>query len=188
MSYKKQLYNDSKYIIEKIKQIKSAYHYDVLTILNKYDIKHSKNKNGFFFDLSDISPVIVDEINEFLKSCDVRESLFANSYDEDTEPYLNNPDSALTNLNKDNNVMLTQINKISIPSPLCLREECKQIVETISDLSKSNIESILAQVEKDKTMNSKKYSINKFTVAKKKYGKQVINDTKRNDYRLEYEY
>lgn len=50
-------------------------HIEVFKILKKYNIDYSENSNGIFFNLTEISPNILTEIQDFIHYIEVQESM-----------------------------------------------------------------------------------------------------------------
>lgn len=65
--------------LEKLKQdierLNSAKHIELLDILKQNNIEYSENKNGIFFNLSELSPSVIKKIYDFTNYLKQQEDL-----------------------------------------------------------------------------------------------------------------
>jgi hypothetical protein len=156
-------YNNVKSLIDKIDKMDYSYHSDVFNILRKYQLKYSKNNNGFFFDFQNLEDNIIDELTT----------------------YITNIENCVKISQEDTNTILPENASIS-PSPKdntvtkhSLSEECIDVLKTLNDKmdNKLDVNPLLYIIDKDKQVTRRTTS-NKFTIAKKKYSKPIIVEIK----------
>ena len=63
------LRNLKRYLFEQINSLNTVEHEEILKIIRKRNVNVSRNKNGFFFNLSTIDDVIIKEISDFVEYC-----------------------------------------------------------------------------------------------------------------------
>ena len=65
--------------LEKLKQdiecLSKAKHIELLRILKENNIEYSENKNGIFFNLSELSPLVIKKIYDFTNYLNQQEEL-----------------------------------------------------------------------------------------------------------------
>jgi hypothetical protein len=160
-------YLNIKGLLDKIKQLDEKYHHDIYTILLKHDLKYSSNKNGIFFDLEFITKDVVNEVNEYINLIDEIEGGMSIK-DKATDKLLHQAGCE---------AKLTQT--CSDERRYNLQDECNDILNTLKEPDDNiDVSLVLTQMEKDKFNITKKTNVNKFTIAKKKYSKPVINECK----------
>lgn len=139
-------------------------------VLKKHNLAHSKNQNGLFFNMNDIPIDIVREMSNYLK-------LLCETENNNNQELLHNigeRDTEFENTTLFVNNTLNINNRQNVNN----HEECEKVIQsTISDVDSWDVKTILATLEKDKT-NHRKISQNKFLMAKKKFSKQFIADTR----------
>ena len=171
---------NTKELVNLLKQIDRKLQYDIFIILKKYDIQYTRNNNGIFFNLENIDENILDEIYRYLEFS----TLHTNTIQQNTYVQL---DSIGKNDNEvDNRLIITnEIEEYTDKTKKCtsktLYDECEYIVKNVLNDNKTKVIRILHDIEKEKSCISKKTAINKFSVAKKKYAKQVITVNEHHD-------
>jgi hypothetical protein len=174
---------NTKDLVSLLKQVDSKYHYDIFIILKKYDIKYTRNSNGIFFNMDQIDQSILDEVYNYLNMStlysknnsnltQISHSSISESRDIDMiEQY------KFKNKNE-NREHEDKVKKVTSKS---LNEECENIVKNVINDDTLKVSKILNDIEKDKSYIHKKTAVNKFSVAKKKYAKQVITTTEQHE-------
>ena len=173
-------YYKIKTIIDRVNSLDCFHHTDIYNILKKYNLKFSKNNNGFFFDFESVSDEAIEELFQYFEVNEQRKNATTNICNEiyeaeDLSESNNNEKNENNNNVKDTTKALKEAKKNS--SFL----ECVSMIDHIilPTESKPNVSTIWSQIDKDKTYIVKKNSLNKFNVAKKKFSKQFCIDTKR---------
>ena len=174
---------NTKELVNLLKQVDSKYHYDVFIILKKYDIKYTRNNNGIFFNMDQIDERILDEVYNYLNMS----ALYSNKKIDLTQK----SHTSISDLcdidmierckleNKDQNIEHEE--KMKALTSKSLNDECENIVKNVINDDTLKVSKILHDIEKDKSYIHKKTAVNKFSVAKKKYAKQVITTTDHNE-------
>jgi len=161
-----------KQLFEKITNLSKTEHEEIFKIVKKNaEINFSKNKNGVFFNLSDISDSMYEELDNFVTYC-INNKKNLDDYDKKiNECKINNNYNNIINAN---NLDFNLQENILIEKMLL--EDWNNI---ISD-SKS-IQRVTSYVEKlmnDRDKILKKKTNVKFNNAKKKFAKKTYNDKK----------
>lgn len=175
---------NTKELVNLLKQIDSKYHYDVFIILKKYDIKYTRNSNGIFFNMDQIDQSILEDVYNYLNMSALysknnsnltqisHTSSISDSRDIDMiEQY--KPESE-----DENREYGEKVKKVTSKT---LNDECENIVKNVINDDTLKVSKILNDIEKDKSCIQKKTAVNKFSVAKKKYAKQVITTTEQHE-------
>ena len=58
---------DKKQILSEIDKMSKENHEDIYNVIKKYDIKHTKNNNGIFINLSDVNEDCLNELIKYIK-------------------------------------------------------------------------------------------------------------------------
>ena len=125
---------------------------------------YSKNSNGFFFDFQNLDKNVVKDISDFIASLQTN---LNNATDcDDTTPINDSVDNP-----KDTTDQSDKLSKTS------LSEECLQTVLQLNVPEQVPIGSLMSTLERDRVV-TKRTTSNRFTLAKKKYSKQVATDIK----------
>jgi hypothetical protein len=150
-----------KYLFEKIGTLGKMEHDEIFKIIMD-KTTYSKNKNGIFFNLSNLDPLVIDEIDKFVKYCI--------SNKQDLDDYAKKINDCKIN-NNYNNIMGDQLEKEEINIKDNLLEDWNEILNESKSMQKINnfIEKIVCDKEK---IGKKKANI-KFNNAKKRYAKRV---------------
>lgn len=174
---------NTKELVNLLKQVDSKYHYDIYIILKKYDIKYTRNSNGIFFNIDQIDQNILDEVYNYLNMSALysknNSNVTQNSHDlvsdlRDIDTIEQcEPERKYENLEHED-----KVKKVTSKS---MNEECENIVKNVINDDTLKVSKILHDIEKDKSYIHKKTAINKFSVAKKKYAKQVITTTEHHE-------
>lgn len=174
---------NTKELINLLKNVHSRYHYDIFIILKKYDIKYTRNNNGIFFDVDQIDQSILDELYNYMSALNSNTDTDSTHQSEymshliSTDLVKDNTSEENKHVNE-NNEREEKVNKVTSKS---LNEECENIVKNVMNDDTLKVSKILHDIEKEKNYINKKTAINKFSVAKKKYAKQVITATENHD-------
>jgi hypothetical protein len=159
-------YLKKKNIIDKIRKLNTSLHYDIYTILKKYELNSTKNNNGIFFNLEDVNDTIIDELNDYLE-----QSQHVNEHEKNDE---------LINLNE--SVVCASNDKLdtlNVKPKITMQHECQNIVDSLSPKHDVNAIHILNTLEKEKhELINKRTAINVFSAVKKKYSKPIISEYK----------
>ena len=157
-------YNNAKNLIDKINKLDRSYHFELLNILKNYNLSHSKNVNGFFFDFQNLDDDILQKLNIYVENIEMNMRQDELST-ERCSPNVVNESNSISQIKESSNI--TTVNN-----------ECYNILNNLST-NKKDIDMIMNTIEKDKP-TQKRPLANKFTICKKKYSKPVINEIKYN--------
>jgi hypothetical protein len=175
-------YEKLKNLADKINKLSSDVHLRVFDILKANNIHFSTNKNGVFVNFEHMPDSVVTEINDIIRLHESRRALPDNRktklQQQQSQNEQQNNCTPTTPLNVPQEVASAGKGKQSVSSRLF--EECKEMVKATSN-DTSNIQTIWNHFEKEKVVN-KKCSVNKFVNAKKKYGRQIITESKHSSY------
>lgn len=58
---------DKKQILSEIDKMSKENHEDIYNVIKKHDIKHTKNNNGIFINLSDVNEDCLNELIKYIK-------------------------------------------------------------------------------------------------------------------------
>lgn len=165
-----------KQLFEKINSLSKTEHDEIYKILKNYNIanenetiKFSKNKNGIFFNLSDVPDELYNELDSFVAYCITNKK--------DLDDYDKKINECKINNNYNN---IIHINFDTMPKEHHEREKQNEDWNNVVTEAKS-IQKVAHYVEKlmlDKDKNGKKKLNVKFNNAKKKYSKRVTYDKK----------
>jgi len=168
-----------KILFDKINFLSKTEHEEIFKIIKKYNEIHkcnqihfSKNKNGVFFNLSNLNDIICNEIDNFVNYC-IENKKNLDDYDKKiNECKINNNYNNIININFDN------MHKKD--SDYNLEKNEKENWNNIITNTKS-IQKIVNYIEKlinDKDKICKKKVNIKFNNAKKKFSKKISNEKK----------
>lgn len=159
-------YLKKKNIIDKIKKLNTSLHYDVYTILKKYELNSTKNNNGIFFNLEDVNDTIIDELNDYLE-----QSQHRNEHESNDE-MINLNDNVVCDSNE-------KLDTLHVKPKITMHQECQNIVDSLSPKHDINAVNILNTLEKEKhELINKRTAINVFSAVKKKYSKPIMSEYK----------
>lgn len=170
-------YNVVKKLIERINKLDHSYHYDIFNILCRHNKSYSKNNNGFFFDFQNLEDAIIYDVMQFIDGLEHNMNKSSTNLDELKlgiqlqNPY-NNQENISTNVDHK-----TRFKEESTNNPITLQEECVNTLVKLDIDQEVQIKPLLSMIDKEKTI-TKKTTNNRFTLAKKKYSKPVIQETK----------
>jgi hypothetical protein len=170
-------------LVNLLKQVDSKYHYDIFIILKKYDIKYTRNSNGIFFNMDQIDQSILDEVYNYLNMsalyCKSNSNLKqkSNASISDSRDIFTIEQCKPENKDED----IEHEEKVKKVTSKSLNDECENIVRNVINDDTLKVSKILNDIEKDKSYIHKKTAVNKFSVAKKKYAKQIITTTEQHE-------
>lgn len=164
-----------KELFEKINILSKTEHEEIYKILKKNEdidnnISFSKNKNGVFFNLSDINDNIYELLNSFVSYC-INNKKNLDDYDKKiNECKINNNYANIISTNSNafshesiiNNKVINEDWNNIIPDPKSIQKISNYVEKMMSDIDK---------------VGKKKVNI-KFNNAKKKFSKKIFNDKK----------
>lgn len=175
-------YHKIKSIIDRVNSLDCFHHTDIYNILKKYNLKFSKNNNGFFFDFESVSDDAIEELFQYFEVNEQRKNATLNvNENSDTETVLEKDKE----INDEINDEIKKSQKDSKKNYSF--QECVNTINGVilPNETKLNVSTIWTQIEKDKTYIVKKNSLNKFNVAKKKFSKQFCLEIKRQHVLME---
>lgn len=171
-------YHVVKKLIDRINNLDHSYHYDIFNILCRHNKSYSKNNNGFFFDFQNLEEAIIHDVIQFIDGLEHNLQITKSSTNLDhfeldirLQNSYNNQENRSTNEDHKNR------SKESASNPITLQEECVNTLVKLDIDQEFQIKPLLSMIDKEKTI-TKKTTNNRFTLAKKKYSKPVIQDTK----------
>jgi hypothetical protein len=155
---------ERKVLRDKISFLSSTEHYEIFKMIRGND-NYTKNTNGIFFDLTNLNEETISEINKFVTFC-VENKVVLDEYDRRYNECKNQ----------------NSYEKVSAPSSQH---------NLVNIDNKNSIENLIKESKGDKRMDQYNYLINshteklfkkntssKFTNARKKYAKKIIQDKK----------
>jgi hypothetical protein len=74
--------HDIKRLKSKIETLDSTEQFEIIKILNKNNYTYTKNNNGYFINMNNISSDIIDEINKFIDFSNKNNELLINDHNE----------------------------------------------------------------------------------------------------------
>ena len=157
-------------VIQNLKKIDSKQHQQIYhEVLKKHNLKYSKNQNGIFLNLEDVSTDIVKELHNYI-------SLLS-------ETELSTKRGILLNtiIKDGKNDNLDSIPKVVSQLDNKFTNCCNECEQVITDNVKNvdlDVKTILTTLEKERSLSHRKISQNKFLTAKKKFSKPVVSDTR----------
>lgn len=159
-----------KEITQKIASLSKTEHYEIFKVFQKHGVKYTQNKNGLFFNLSDVSDEAIHEIIKLLDFFIINKA----ELDEHEKKINECKNNKFSNLKWNDD--------ISIP---CTNKFCQKIENNkIKDFEEDNkdnqkITQFLTHLE-DNTLEKqqKKKGSMKFINAKKKFSRKVNSDRK----------
>lgn len=159
---------NKKLLFEKINLLSKTEHEEIYKIVKKFEtISFSKNKNGIFFNLSDINDEIYDEIHNFVVYC-INNKQSLDDYDKKmNECKINNNYTNIINVNLDSLAKDHKKNEA---------ERLNTII--IEPKSIQKISNYIERITNDKDKICKKRINIKFNNAKKKYANKNNNEKK----------
>lgn len=173
-------YHVVKKLIDRINKLDHSYHYDIFNILCRHNKSYSKNNNGFFFDFQNLEDDIIHDVIQFIDG--LEHNLKMNKLSTNTDQF--EMDIRLQNsYNNEENICNNVVDpkssrlKESTSNPITLQEECMNTLVKLDIDQEVQIKPLLSMIDKEKTI-TKKTTNNRFTLAKKKYSKPVIQETK----------
>lgn len=63
----KETYTKINHLKNTIENLPKENHVEIFKILHKHNVQYSENKNGIFINLIEVSPVIIHEIDQYVK-------------------------------------------------------------------------------------------------------------------------
>lgn len=158
--------------IQNLKNIDSKQHQQIYhEVLKKHNLKYSKNQNGIFFNLEDVSTDIVRELHDYInllietESKSKKDVLFKSILKDDARDNLDSPPTKV----------------LQLDNRCTLFNECEQVIVENMKNEQVDVKNILLTLEKERSLGNRKISQNKYLVAKKRFSKPTLLDT-RNTY------
>jgi hypothetical protein len=166
-----------KQLFEKIDSLSKTEHEEIYKILKDFStksedssIKFSKNKNGIFFNLSDIADELYDELDKFVQYC------MNNKKD------LDDYDKRINECKINNNFTnIIHLNLETLPRDKSNSMNVKKTVDWNSVAEPKSVQKVANYIERlmiDNENVGKKNVNAKFNNAKKKYAKKVASEKK----------
>lgn len=166
-----------KYLFEKINILSKTEHEEIYKILKKYNnentaniICFSKNKNGVFFNLSDVNDIMYEELDNFVSYC-INNKKNLDDYDKKiNECKINNNYNNIIHINFD-----------TFPKEHAIHDKIEQEDWNNIITDSKSIQKVANYVEKmmvDRDKIGKKKINVKFNNAKKKFSKKIYSDKK----------
>ena len=154
-----------KLLLEKILTLSRTEHEEIYKIISRDDVPVSSNRNGVFFNLSNLTDNLIEEINNFV--------IFCHSNKQDLDDYdkkineckLNN---VINILDAQDNSNIEKIEKET-------KDEWDEIVISMTAKSQNKLQNFITNVQQDRDKISKK-SNNKFNNARKRYSKKIFSE------------
>ena len=162
-------YHIVKKLIDRINLLDHSYHYDIFNILCRHNKSYSRNNNGFFFDFQNLEDEVIKDVINFIDGLETNLiNLSYSNEDNVTSPIIDTKESKLEEDDR------TQKQK---KSNISLNDECMDTLLKLDVKQEVELKPIFNFLDKEKSLN-KKTTNNRFTLAKKKYSKPVMQETK----------
>jgi hypothetical protein len=168
-----------KLIFDRINSLSSTEHEEILKIIRQHDVSYSQNKNGIFFNLSNLSNDVVKNIDEFVTYC------ISNKKD------LDEYDKILNECKINNSINTMPAIKTSLSQMGKMYQVQEANVEKrtwantqVDEMSMERLIKFVNRMNQDKEKIGKKKLNLKYNNAKKKYSKKCSDkkiDTDIND-------
>lgn len=175
-------YKVVKKLIERINKLDHSYHYDIFNILCRHNKLYSKNNNGFFFDFQNLEDNIILDVLTFMDGLEQNLNKLSTTRDTSCDKTTNSTgdkldveSSGCENENENENTSISS--KENTTNQITLHQECVNTLLRLDIDHDLTLKPLLNTIGKDKTV-TKKTTNNKFTLAKKKYSKPIVQDTK----------
>tara|TARA_B110000261_G_C13084443_1_gene357212 strand:+ start:2187 stop:2714 length:528 start_codon:yes stop_codon:yes gene_type:complete len=160
-------YHSIKQLIDKIDKLAYSEHHDIFNILRTHNLNYSKNNNGCFFDFQKLDEAVLQELSEYIQNIE-KQSQTIN--DKKCVDDMNKQiDEELVKENNDNDKKLINTSTLT--------EECTGILIKLNIENEIELDPLINMIEKDKCLH-KRGITNRFTMAKKKYSKPVVIESK----------
>lgn len=158
---------EKKLLYDKINLLSKTEHEEIYKIINlESTIRFSRNRNGVFFNLSEINEELYEKLDNFVDFCLTNKK------------YLDDYDKKINECKVSNNY-----NIFNISTEGCVDQESEKLNEDWNGMlsDPKSVQRITSYIEKlvaDKDNTGKKKLNIKFNNAKKKFSKRVILDKK----------
>lgn len=171
-----------KQLIEKISRLSKTEHEEIFKIMRSKEESFTQNKNGVFFNLSNISDAIIKEIDMFVEFClknkkeldeydkKLNECKISNNYTI-LQPRQSQTHEYQTDQKHDLNSILAVKNTVDTP-----KDNWLSLINEAKHAEKLSVFIETLQECQDKVI--KKKSSTKFLNAKKKYSRRIVLDKK----------
>lgn len=150
-----------KTLFEMINSLSSTEHEEVFKIIKEHGVNFSRNKNGIFFSISNISDEIVGKIDEFVHFCV--------SNKKDLDEY----DKKLNECKLHNNYQQIMPQTINIEMMAVERPRASWSNYKASDENVEKFQRFVDKIVQDRDKILKKKGNVKYNTAKKKYSKKM---------------
>jgi hypothetical protein len=168
-----------KRLFEKINSLSKTEHEEIYKIIQMFNSKHtekdsdiqvslSKNKNGVFFNLTEISDELFEEIDAFVTYC------INNTKD------LDDYDKKINECKYNNTILHINLDNMPKDELQSVRDKEEDDWNTIlkDNVSQQKVVTFIEKLMSDRDKVGKKKMNVKFNNAKKKYAKRVTNEKK----------
>lgn len=156
-------------VIQNLKKIDSKQHKQIYhEVLKKHNLKYSKNQNGIFLNLEDVSIDIVRELYNYINL--LSETELSTKRDIMLKTIIKD------GMNETNNSTPKSTSQLENKYTHC--NECEQVIVDNIKTKHVDVKAILTTLEKERSSCHRKISQNKFLTAKKKFSKPIVIDTK----------
>ena len=153
-----------KLLLEKIVSLSRTEHEEIYKIINRENVSVSSNRNGIFFNLSNLSDELIDEIDKFVTFCHYNKKDLDDYDKKINECKVNNVINILDRTESD----IIIDNNIDAE-----KSEWDELVNSIPKKSQIKLQSFITNVQQDREKISKK-SNNGFNNARKRFGKKIF--------------
>jgi hypothetical protein len=156
-----------KVIFDRINSLSSTEHEEIFKIIRQYNVIYSQNKNGIFFNLSNLSDDVVKNIDEFVSYC------MSNKKDLDEYDKILNECKINNNINTLPAIKtsLDQMGKLHIAHEQNMTKPSWKSAQ-IDEISMERLMKFVDRMTHDKEKIGKKKMNLKYNNAKKKYSKK----------------
>ena len=161
-------------VIQNLKKIDNKQHQQIYhEVLKKHNLKYSKNQNGIFLNLEDVSTDIVRELHNYINLLSETEMTVKR------DAMLNTATTTTTTKDVSNGYLDSTPKPVPQLDNKCSQyNECEKVILENMQSVHVDVRNTLTALEKERALSHRKISQNKFLAAKKKFSKPTVMDTR----------
>lgn len=161
-------------VIQNLKKIDNKQHHQIYhEVLRKHNLKYSKNQNGIFLNLEDVSFDIVRELHNYINLLSETEMTTKR------DGMLNTPTMKTTVDDISNDIVHSTLKPVPQLDTKCSQyNECEKVILENIQSDHVDVKNTLTALEKERASSHRKISQNRFLAAKKKFSKPIVMDTR----------
>jgi hypothetical protein len=164
-----QVYNNRfrRQLVQQVKCLSETEHEEVFKIMHMNGIEYTKNKNGFFFNISLVDDSVIKLIHEFV------------SFSLENKKHLDEYDKKMNECKINNNYTeFMQTSSVPLENIDHIIDHRKDDWSKLIDPYKDKLNSMFDSINDNIVKAAKRKCNTKFNLAKKKYSKRITSDKK----------